>query len=427
MTAPLVLPGRVLGRDGGVAPSNRVAVGFIGTGRQAIHANLPGFLREPDAHVVAVCDVDQWRVRRAKALVDGHYAKATAAGTYRGCEIVQDWRDLVGRADLDAVMISTPDHWHALMAAAALKAGKDVACEKPLTRNIAEGRWLSDLVRRTGRIFRTDSEFRSLQSMHRAAQLVRNGRIGRVERVITATPKDMTLGPQPAMPVPEGLDYDQWLGPAPAAPYTEQRVHPRQDDRGRPGWICIRDYADGMLANWGAHLNDIALWGCDLEQTGPVVVETTGRFAPAGQLWNVVQEFDARFTFANGVTLRCHTDVPYVRFEGTEGWVEVRYPTEITVSDEALLSWRPGPGDFQFPLKTSEKRDFLDAVNRRQAPLYGVEAGHRVSSLSHLALAALELGRPLRWDPVAERAIGDETADRLLAPKPLRAPWKLEA
>lgn len=424
---PLILPGRVLGLDGAVAPSHRITVGVIGTGRQTAYANIPGFLREADAQIIAVCDVDSWRMEKARKQVEGHYAKATDSGNFKGCTTFRDWRDLIAREDIDAVMIGTPDHWHVLQAVAALKAGKDVACEKPLTRSIAEGRLLCGAVKKYSRVFRTDSEFRSNRVFHRAVELVRNGKIGKLQHILSATPKDSTLGPQPDMPVPAELDYEMWLGPAPLKPYTEKRVHPPREDKGRPGWISMRDYADGMLANWGAHLNDIAMWANDTEHTGPVEIDATGKFAPAGNLWDVIQEFEARFRFANGVRLTCRTDQPLLRFEGTDGWIEVRYPNSLEASDESLLSWKPGSKDVTFPLKHSEKRDFLDAVKSRQQPMYDVECGHRVNSLSHLALAAIELGRPLKWNPATERAIGDEAANDFLKPKPLRAPWKLEA
>lgn len=423
---PMIVPSRVLGR-GGVAPSNRITVGFIGTGRQAFHANIPGFLSEPDAQAVAVCDVDAWRMDKGRELVEARYAKQQPSGNFKGCATYRDWRELVARPDIDAVMISTPDHWHVIQALAALRAGKDVACEKPLTRTIAEGRLLADTVVKLRRVFRTDSEFRTLQWFRHAAQLVRNGKLGKLQRIITSTPKDSTLEPQPEMPVPSELDYDLWLGPAPQRPYTEKRVHPPHDNKGRPGWMCNTDYADGMLANWGAHLNDIAMWGNNTEHVGPIEIEATGKFPPARNLWDVVQEFEAHFRFANGVTLTCKTDKPFVRFEGSEGWVEVNYPSQVEASVESLLTWEPGPSELKLPRIHSEKRDFLDAVKSRQQPMYDCETGHRIASLSHLALCAIRVGRKLKWDPAAEKVLGDDAANDLLKPKPLRAPWKLAA
>jgi predicted dehydrogenase len=423
---PLIVPSRVLGR-GGVAPSNRITLGFIGTGRQATYANIPGFINEPDAQIVALCDVDSWRLAEARKYVEDFYAQPTDAGSYKGCATFRDWRELIARKDIDAVMISTPDHWHMIQAIAALKSGKDVSCEKPLTRNVADGRRLVEIVKAQQRVFCTDSEFRASRSMRKAAQLVRNGKLGKLQRIITGTPKDSTIGPQPDMPVPAELDYEMWLGPAPAVPYTEKRVHPRHDKAGRPGWLQIRDYADGMIANWGSHLNDIAMWGNDTEHTGPIEIEATGTFPPAGNLWDVVQSFEARYQFANGVPLVCKTDHPYIRFEGSEGWVQVDYPAQIQAHDKKLLTWEPGPNDIRLPVMRSEKRNFLDAVKSRQQPQYDAEGGHRRASLSHLALASIQLGRKLKWDPVAEKVTNDEEANKLLQPKPLRSPWKLEA
>jgi len=423
--APLLLPGRVLGANDTVSPGNRITIGMIGTGRQATYANIPGFLQEADAQIVAVCDVDSWRMENARKVVEAHYAKEQTSGTYKGCATFGDFRELLARKDIDAVMISTPDHWHVPMAIAAVKAGKDVSCEKPLTRSIAEGRKLSDLVTREKRVFRTDSEFRSLRAFHRAVEIVRNGKIGKLKSILTSTPKDPTLAAQSEMPVPPELDYEMWLGPAPAAPYTGQRVHPRHDAKSRPGWICVREYADGMMANWGAHLNDIAMWTNDTERTGPVEVEGTGKYPPSGNLWDVILEFEVHFLFANGVRLTCKTDEPLVRFEGSEGWVQVRYPTEIETHPESLLSWKPGPNDLALPFKPSEKRDFLDAVKSRGQTQVDAEVGHRTTSLAHLGLLAIDLGRKIKWDAAKEKCVGDDEANERLKPKPARAPWQM--
>lgn len=210
---------------------------MIGMGRQARLVNLKQFLAMPDVQVVAVCDVDRWRLDQAQRAVEAHYGRNTPSGTFRGCVAVVDFRELLARRDVDAVMISTPDHRHVPMALAAVEAGKDVSLEKPITRTIAEGRRLADAVRRAGRVFRVDSEFRTTPGVHRAAELVRNGRIGKVLRVTVGVPgTDVGCPPQPQMPVPPELDYERWQGPAPRAPYTEKRVHkPKAYER--PGWM----------------------------------------------------------------------------------------------------------------------------------------------------------------------------------------------
>lgn len=425
LVAPLVVPGRVLGLDGAVAPSNRIAMGFIGTGRQTTHANLPGFLHQPDAQVVAVCDVDRWRMENARKLVDQHYSRQTASGSHQSCRAFADWRDLVARDDVDAVMIGTPDHWHILMAIAALNAGKDVSCEKPLSRSVAEGRKLVEAVARNNRVFCTDSEFRAERWNRMLATMARNGKLGQLKRIITQVPPEPTLGAQPDLPVPPGLDYEMWLGPAPEKPYTLQRVHPREKTNGRPGWLLIRDYATNPIANWGAHWNDIAMWAMDTEKTGPVAVEATGKFPPKGNLWDLAQELEAHCYYANGVELLCRSGEPLIRIEGTEGWGQVVYPANVSFEPESLLEWKPGPNDLVLPSMASEKRDFLDAVQARRQPQYDAEGGHRVNSLAHLAGASMALGRRLKWDPVAETVIGDDEANEWLKPETLRAPWRI--
>jgi len=318
-------------------------------------------------------------------------------------------------------MISTPDHWHVPMAVAAARAGKDVCLEKPITLSVAEGRRLVETFRRTGRVFRVDSEFRSIEAFRRACELVRNGRLGRLRAIRVGVPKgDVACPPQPPMPVPTDLDYDLWLGPAPKVPYTEKRVHtPRSF--ARPGWMRCRDYCEGMITNWGAHLCDIAQWGHGTERTGPVEVEGRGRF-PEDGLWNVLLEFQVRYRFADGVEMFYETSRPFVRFEGERGWVEASYGTRrLRAEPAALLNERIGPGEVHLP-RIHEKRDFLDCVRTRRHTLEDAEVGHRTTSLCQVGHIAIQVGRRLRWDPEAERFPGDETANRLLH-RPMRAPW----
>jgi myo-inositol 2-dehydrogenase/D-chiro-inositol 1-dehydrogenase len=418
LLAPTIVPASVLGAD---APSNRVTIGMIGMGRQAYYSNVKSFLGFPDVQVVAVCDVDAWRLQNARQAVEDRYAKDRAAGTFRGCGTFHDFRDLLARPEIDAVMVSTPDHWHVPIAIAAVKAGKDVSCEKPLTLSIAEGRLLSDTVRRYGRVFRTDSEFRSHACFQRTCELVLNGRIGQVHTIRTGVPVGDVAGPlEPTMPVPPELDYELWLGPAPVAPYTENRVHaPHKYDR--PGWMRVRDYCEGMVTNWGAHLNDIAQWGNGTERTGPVEVEGTGRY-PADGLWEVLLGFEIRYRYANGVRLFYHTSRPYVRFEGSEGWIEADYTKRtITAEPRSIVNSTLRPDEIYLPLK-DEKRDFIDAVKTRGQTLEDAEVGHRTTSLCQLGHIAIQVGHKLQWDPQAERFTNDDTANRLLT-RPLRSPW----
>jgi predicted dehydrogenase len=420
LLAPAVVPASVFGAN---APGNRITVGMIGMGRQAYYSNVKSFLSFPDVQVVAVCDVDAWRLENGRRVVEEHYAKGRQAGVFRGCAVYRDFRDLLERTDIDAVMISTPDHWHVPMALAAARAGKDVSCEKPLTLCIAEGRALSDTVRRYHRVFRTDSEFRSHACFQRACELVRNGRIGELHTIRTGVPAGDVAGPpQPTRPVPEELDYEMWLGPAPAAPYTENRVHPRRGYE-RPGWMRVRDYCEGMVTNWGAHLNDIAQWGNGTERTGPIEVEGTGQY-PGDGLWEVLLDFEIQYRYANGVRLLYNVSRPYIRFEGSEGWIEADYDTRsLKAQPESLLDSSPGASDIRLPLK-DEKRDFIDAVKTRGPTLADAEVGHRTTSLCQLGHIAIQVGRKLTWDPEQERFTNDDTANRLLG-RPLRSPWHL--
>jgi hypothetical protein len=394
---------------------------MIGMGRQARYANLRPFLGSNDTQVVAVCDVDAWRLDNARQAVEKHYAKEKAAGTWKGVQATRDFREVIGREDVDAVMNSTPDHWHVPIAIRAVRAGKHVSCEKPLTLSIAEGRALCEAVKRYGVTFRTDSEFRSIGVFRRACELVLNGRLGKIHTIRTGVPAgDRACPPQPAMPVPEELDYKMWLGPAPEAPYTQKRVHPPKS-YGRPGWMRVRDYCDGMICNWGTHLNDIAQWGNGTDRTGPVEVEGTGVFPKEG-LWNVLLKFECHYTYADGVELHYRTERPYVRFEGERGWVQAHFGKGgLKAEPQSLLKEKIGPDEIHLP-KRSDKGDFIHGIKTGEPTMEPAEVGHRTNSLCQIGLIGIERGKTLQWDPDAERFTNDDLANRMLS-RPMRAPW----
>jgi predicted dehydrogenase len=388
---------------GKASPSNRINVGVIGIGRQTVHVNLLQFFSMPDVQVTALCDVDAWRRANAKKQVEDAYAQQSASGTFKGCVTYKDYRELLANPSLDAVFIGGPDHWHVRMSMEAIRAGKDVSCEKPITRSIADGRALSDLVTKQGRVFRTDSEFRSLENFHRAVTLVRNGRIGKLHTIRTGVPgTDVGCPPQPEMPVPPELDYEHWQGPATHAPYTQNRVHtPKSYER--PGWMRHRYYCDGMITNWGAHLNDIAQWGNNTDRTGPVEVEAHGTYPPADSFWNVLLSFEAEYRYASGVRLFYKTDQRfYVRFEGSEGWIFAEWRKPLQAEPAAVLDSKIGENEIHFPFK-SDKQDFIDAVKTRGDTLEDAEVGHRTTSVCHLANIAIQVGKKLEWDPGKER------------------------
>jgi predicted dehydrogenase len=427
---PTIVPASARGADGQVAPSNRVAVGMIALGRQALARNLSVFLSWPDSEVVALCDVDRWRLDRVHEHAAQRFGKdVPEVETLKNCPRSTDFRDLLARQDVDAVMISAPDHWHVPMVLAAAEAGKDICCEKPLSRCIAEGRLLSETVRKHQCVFRTDSEFRSIPTFHRACELVLNGRIGRLQTIRMAVPNwNEPLAQQPEMPVPEELDYDMWLGPAPMKPYTEKRVHTPKNYSNRPGWYANQDYCDGVIVNWGHHLADVAQWANGTERTGPVEVEGSGHFPPADGLWNVLLGFDVQYRYANGVRLfytvvAASGEQPYVRFEGSEGWILAQYgPDMLTAEPASMLDSQIGPDELHFPLK-NEKRDFIDCVKTRARTMEDAEVGHRATSLCQLGYIAVKTGEKLRWDPDQERFQGSEAANKLLTRPPGREPW----
>ena len=310
-------------------------------------------------------------------------------------------------------MISAPDHWHTPMGIAAAEAGKHVSLEKPITRNIAEGRRLAATVKRLGRVFRVDSEFRSIEHMLRAVELVRNGRIGKLTTVRSGVPAgddvECPYADNISMPVPKELDWDRWQGPAPRSAYHEQRAHlPKSLDRAP--WMRVLSYCDGMVTNWGAHLNDVALWGSDNERTGPVEIEGHGVYPTAGRLWNVLRTFEITYRFADGMELIYKTEKPYVRFEGTEGWIQVDYPKGIAAHPASVLTSKIGSNEIHFPLK-SDKGDFIDAVKSGGRTLEDEEVGQRVTSLCHLGHIAIHLRQRLRWDPRQERFVGNDAAN----------------
>ncbi len=412
VASPLVVRASALGFDGTAAASERVTMGFIGCGRQCYYKNISLFVRTQGVQALAVCDVDSWRLDNAAEQVKKQYDSGKATGAFSQVKKYVDYEDLLARDDIDAVMISTPDHWHTTMALKAMQSGKDVALEKPITRTIREGQQLVEAARKYQRVFRVDSEFRSGRPAHRATSLVRNGYIGKVNRVVVCVPQtDVPCPPQPEMPVPKQLDYERWQGPAPRAAYTEKRVHP-PESYDRPGWMRHLFYCDGMINNWGSHLNNGAMWATGRERTGPVSIEGTGRYPGADSFWNVLLKFDIKYRFADGLEWIYRTEKPYFLIEGDEGWVRAGF-SEFDTEPKSLLTLKLKPEDQQFPLK-SEKQDFVDCVRSRRETLEPAEVGHRVTSLGHLGHISIQLGQKLQWNPDAERFVGNDRANEML-------------
>ena len=407
--APTLIPARVLGAD---APSKKITIGFIGTGDHGTNWNLRRYLKLQDSRVLVVCDVDETRKEFAKEQVDAAYKS-------KDCAMTKDFREVLARPDIDAVMISTPDHWHTIISLMALRAGKDVQCEKP-TLTIDEGKLLIETVRKHQKVFQTSTEDRSLPVYHRMAELVRNGRIGKLRRIEVILPKQPgNAGDPTPKPVPPELDYEMWLGPAPFAPYTPQRVH--------FNFRWIWDYSGGIICDWGAHLFDTAQWGNNTERSGPVEVEGAGTFWEGG-LYNTVKDYDVTYRYANGVVMTCKPGNPSIRFIGADGWVGNKgWIGKLEASSQDILDSKIGPNELHlYTNPAGEHDDFLKCVKSRKDPYFPVDMGHRVSTVCHLANIALKLKRKLKWDPNKEEFVNDAEANALRA-RPLRAPWKLTA
>jgi len=420
LTWPEIVPSGVFAAS---APGNRITIGCIGVGRMGL-GDMREILGFDQAHILAVCDVDSNRVNYARRKVEEYYGMQTTSGTYKGCAAYKDFRDILDRKDIDAVLICTPDHWHALPAIAAAKAGKDIFLQKPLTLTVKEGRILSDTVRRYGRILQVGSQQRSDARFRFACEFVRNGRIGKLHTIKVGLPIDPATSPQAPMPIPKELDYQMWLGPAPWADYTEKRVHP-QDGYGRPGWLRISDYCCGMITGWGAHHIDIAQWAMGTEYTGPIKVRGWAEY-PGDGLWDVHGKFRVECTYANGVKLICADNTKNkqgIVFEGTEGRVYVKRRL-IDAQPKSLLTSVIDPTEIRLYKSNNHKQNFLECIRSRSEPVAPVEIGHRSNTVCILGYIAMLLGRKLKWDPKNERFIDDTEANRLLS-RPMRSPWKL--
>jgi myo-inositol 2-dehydrogenase/D-chiro-inositol 1-dehydrogenase len=417
---PHIVPSSVFGKT---APGNRITFGCIGMGRMGM-GDLNEILGYDDIQVVAVCDVDAWRLENAKNKVEEHYRNRQKNGQYHGCDAYRDYRDILIRSDIDAVAIVTPDHWHALPAIEAARAGKDIFLQKPLTLRINEGRMLSDTVHQHSVILQVGSQQRSDARFRFAAELVRNGRIGKLHTVKVGFGKDPFTGVHPVKPVPEELDYEFWLGPAPHAPYIEERVHPVKS-YDRPGWLRTDDFCCGMITGWGSHHMDSAHWGMGTEYTGPVAIDGKAEFSKAG-VWDVHGGFRIEYTYDDDVMLICadnSINKQGVVFKGTEGWVYVRRGF-IDAEPKSLLKETMGYNEIHLYKSTNHKRNFFDCIRTRREPVAPVEIGHRSNTACILGYISMRRNRKIKWDYTREMIPGDEGAARLLS-RPYRSPWYL--
>jgi predicted dehydrogenase len=432
---PMIVPATVFGQ---YAPSKRINVGAIGAGRISRGHDLPGILKFAQARVIAICDLDAHRVVEGKQLVNDYYSKKTGK-PYDGVTGYDNYHELLANKDIDAVVISTPDHWHALLGVAAVQAGKDVYLQKPASLTIAEGRVLSNAVQASGRILQIGSQQRSTVQFRYAAELVRNGRIGDLQRVEVGLPGDPPGGDPTPQPTPKDFNYEMWLGETPYVPYTVDRVHP-QKGYGRPGWLRVRQFGAGMITGWGAHHIDSAHWGMNTEYTGPSEVWLDHVEFPTQGLWDVHGPFKTEALYANGIRMSVSGDYPNgIKFYGSNGWIfvsrgnetvtrsdpvaKLKDATALAASDPKIIQSVIGPDEIHLYESADQHGNWLDCIITRRQPASPVELGHRACSTCLIHDIAMVLKRKVYWDPVHERFKNDDEANTLLS-RPQRAPYR---
>ena len=430
---PTIVPSSVIGKN---PPSDKINIGWIGCGRQG-RGDISGTMRFDTAMVIAVADVDSNRTELGKKLIEAGYAKKTGATNPVDVKMYDDYKELLLNKSIDAVMITTPDHWHSQPAIEAALAGKDIYLEKPTSLTIKEGRLLSDVVKKTKVILQVGTQQRSSTQFRFAAELVRNGRIGKLHTVKIGLPGDPSGPPAVEAPVPKNLNYGMWLGSTPEVYYTEIRVHP-QIDFDRPGWLRCEQFGAGMITGWGQHHFDSAAWGMDTELTGPISIEAVAQFPKSG-LWDVHGDFMSKAEYKNGITMLTSGGYPNgVRYEGTEGWIfvtrgnyratdsdpipEGRGQKPLEASDPNILKSVIGPNEIHLYVSQNQQGNWLDCIKSRKEPISSVEIGHRACSVCLVTHISMKLGRKLEWNPDKEVFVNDKEANSMLS-RPQRAPY----
>ncbi len=407
---PTIIPSKVLGQN---APSRVLTVACVGVGGMGL-SHIMQMLDRETVRIVAVADVDAFHQKRAAQIINKKY------GT-QDCRMTGDFREVTRAKDVDLITVATPDNWHALTAIDAIRNGKDVFVEKPLTLTIREGQVLVEELRKHKRIGQTGTMQRSSEGFHRAAELIRNGRLGKIRHIDVLIPANnryvgATWKPEA---VPEGLDYDFWLGPAPYAPYASQRTHYQ--------FRYILDYAGGQTTNWGAHYLDIAQWALGMDDSGPVEVDGHGVY-PSSGLFTAPTRVDVRYTYANGVTMRMRTrtDGVYdgnIIFYGEKGALDVSRSKQKS-NPESLLKEKIGDGEVHLYKSRDHFGNWIECVKSRELPVSDLAIGHKTTNLCNIGNIVMQLQRKLTWDPVRELFAGDAMANRMLT-RSMRGPWSL--
>ncbi len=412
---PHIVPASVLGRPRAMAPSDRVVMAGIGFGMMGI-PNMEAFLEKDEVQWVAVCDLDENHLKRARDIVSQKYGN-------QDCAVYRDYRELYQRSDIDAVSIAVPDHWHALLVIDAARAGFDIYGEKPLSHDLSEGRAMCEAVERYGRVWQTGSWQRSVANFHHACELVRNGRIGKILKVEVGLPQGHydfagTAHLNTYGSPPEELNYDFWIGPAPYSQYCTARVH--------MNWRWVMDFGGGQLMDWVGHHVDIAHWGMGFDHTGPVEIQGWGEF-PRHGIWDSPTRYYLKAKYSDGTPMDIAGGFDEIRggtkWIGEHGWIWVNrgaqetYPAEIW--NESI-----SPRETRLYKSRDHYQNFLDCVKSREKTITPIETAHRSASVGHLGVIAIELGRKIRWDPETETILDDPEATRLLG-RAYRSPWQL--
>ncbi len=418
---PYIVSSSALGKAGSIAASNRITVGCVGVGPRGT-AVMRNFLAEKDAHVVAVCDVKSNVRREAQNLVNEHYQSY-------GCSAYNDFRKLIGRGDIDVVLAATTDHWHVLVALAAVKAGKDVYLEKPMGLSVEQDQALRAAVHRYGRVFQFGTQQRSSRNFRFACELALNGRLGKLHTINVWSPGSSQGGSPEPVPVPQWLDYNMWLGPAPYKPYTKDRCSNKL-------WWFISDYAIGFIAGWGIHPVDIALWGGGEKLAGPVEIEGKGVWPTEG-VCDTAMNWNVTCKYAGGVTMN-FTGNPFpeqwrkrygrtsshgTAFEGTEGWVHVDR-SGINAYPKKLLETKFGPNEIHLYKSSNHVRNLLDCVKSRAKTICPIDEAVQGDIICHISDIAIRLEQKLKWNPKKELFVNNDAANRRLS-RPMRSPWVL--
>ena len=418
-SAPGLVPSSALGLAGTIPPSERIVMGAIGVGGMG-GWHVRSFVGYDEVQMVAICDVRKDRRDASKEVVDQKYNN-------KDCATYNDFRELLARNDIDAIVTATPDNWHSLIGVEAARRGKDMYYEKPLSMSVQENLAMRDAVKRYGVVFQFGTQQRSDDRFRLACELVRNGKIGQLKTIALSSASYGQRPMQPEQPVPEGFDYDMWLGPAPYAPYTFHRCTSQ--------WTIMRDYSLGCIGGaWGVHHLDIAQWANDADHTGPIEVEGTG-FFPEG-FYDTAQKFYIEHMYKNGVklvhmerqTAVKHFDQFSMNYEGllflgSEGWIFVSR-SDIVTEPKSLAKYGLNSNDERLEKSVDHKRNFLDAVMSRGIPISNIDAALHSDILSHQGDIAMRLKRRLYWDPEKYEFINDPEANRFLT-RPMRSPWHI--